>query len=82
MQTLPGLAAFGHFYVRASHDKFIKQADDYSPAVKDIRDDLLTAAANGIISRNPALYARMSDREGIVLDDETEYKPLRIRAAP
>jgi len=50
--------------------------------VKDIRDDLLTAAANGIISRNPALYARMSDREGIVLDDETEYKPLRIRAAP
>lgn len=83
MQTIPGLAAFGHFHVRPSHDKFIKQADDYNPAVKEIRDDLLTAVANGIISRNPALYARMSEtKEGLVIDNEDEYKPLRVRAAP
>jgi hypothetical protein len=83
MQTIPGLAAFGHFFVRASHDKFIKQADDYNPAVKEIADDLLTAVANAIISRNPALYQRMAGAdEGRVLDDESQFKPLRLRAAP
>lgn len=82
MQTIPGLAAFGHFHVRPSHDKFIKQADDYNPGVKEIRDDLLTAVANAIIRRNPALYNNMSEKEGRVLEDESQYKRLRVRAAP
>lgn len=83
MQTIPGLAAFGHFWVRPSHTKFIKQADDYNPAVKDVEDDLLTAVANGIISMNPGLRANMLDGDTMLaLEDESDYKPLRIGGCP
>lgn len=83
MQTIPGLAAFGHFFIRPHHTKFIEQADNYDPTVKDIPDDLLTAVANGIIASNPAMRARLTDQHGQFLpDDESEYKPLNVRKAP
>ena len=83
MQTIPGLAAFGHFHIRPTHDKFIKQADDYNPGVREIKDDLLTAVANAIIRRNPNLYLHMAGAdEGRVIDDESQYKTRMIRAAP
>lgn len=84
MQTIPGLAAFGHFYVRPGMSKLIEQADDYDPETLNAKDDLLTAIANGIISLNPAMKSRMvADPEtGTLVLDESEYKPLRIRHAP
>jgi len=84
MQTIPGLAAFGHFHVRPGMSKLIEQADDYDPAEKNSRDDLLTAVANGIISLNPALAGLMvEDKEtGAMVLDESQYKPLNVRHAP
>jgi len=83
MQTIPGLAAFGHFYVRSHHSKLLKQADDYDPQTKNIPDDILTAIANGIISYNPALRAAMTDPEtGLIQDDESMYPDLVVRGAP
>ena len=85
MQTIPGLAAFGHFHIRPTHTKLLQQADDYDPSVKDIPDDLLTAIANAIISLNPAIRSLLVEDElGYLLaqDDEREYKPLRLRGAP
>src|SRR3990170_4154689 len=32
MQTIPGLAAFGHFHIRPTHTKFLQQADEYDPS--------------------------------------------------
>lgn len=84
MQTIPGLVAYGHFHCRPSHTKFLQQADDYAPAVKDIPDDILTAIANGIISYNPALRSHMVEDEttGLMILDESQYKPIRVRASP
>ena len=84
MQTIPGLAAFGHFHCRPHHTKLLKQADDYDPQIKDIADDILTAIANAIISFNPAMRATMTDPEtGAALpDNEDEYEPLTIGGAP
>jgi hypothetical protein len=84
MQTIPGLAAYGHFHVRPSHTKFIAQADDYNPSVKDIPDDLLTAVANAIVDRNPALAQTLvTDPEtGEIGMDESEYEPLTVRGCP
>lgn len=83
MQTIPGLAAFGHFYCRPHHTEFLKEADDYDPQVKDIPDDILTSIANAIISYNPALRTAMTDPEtGIIEDDESGYEPLTVRGAP
>ena len=84
MQTIPGLAAFGHFHIRPTMSKLIEQADDYDPEVKNIKDDLLTAIANAIISLNPAMKSRMIEEPetGLMVLDESEYKPLVIRGAP
>lgn len=84
MQTIPGAAAFGHFFVRPSHTKLIKQADDFDPAVKDIRDDILTMVANGIIASNPAMRSHLSSKEeGKVLElDESQYEELDYAGAP
>lgn len=84
MQTIPGLTAFGHFWIRPGMSKLIEQADDYDPAVKNIRDDILTAIANGIICLNPALRRNLTQdpETGALRDDESDYKPLRIRHAP
>jgi hypothetical protein len=83
MQTIPGLAAFGHFWCRPHHSKLLQQADDYDPQVKDAADDLLTAIANGIISWNPGIRAALTDPEtGLLVDDESEYEPLTLRGAP
>lgn len=84
MQTLPGLMAFGHFHLRPHHTKFISQADDYDPQVKNIEDDLLTAVANAIISLNPALRSIMvEDPTGhLMLEDESQYEPLNVTACP
>ena len=84
MQTIPGLAAFGHFWVRPHMTALLTQADEYDPQVKDIPDDLLTAIANGIIASNMALRAGLVDssEEGIIEMDEREYEPLTIHGAP
>ena len=85
MQTLPGLFAFGHFWCRPHHTKFIQQADDYDPQIKDIKDDILTAIANGIVSMNPALRVLSGSEEDEykrLIDEEKEYKPLTFRGAP
>lgn len=85
MQTIPGLVAFGHMYLHPGMTELISQMDDYDPTVKDISDDYLTALANGIISINPALRHLIGDAssdEAGYEDDESEYKPLRVRAAP
>jgi len=84
MQTLPGLMAFGHFFCRPHHTKFLQQADDYDPQVKDVKDDILTAIANGIISSNPGLrlMAAGDDDMKRLIEDEAEYKPIRLRGAP
>ena len=84
MQTIPGLVAYGHFFIHKSMDKFLTQADDYDPTIKDIADDFLTAVANGIIAANPALRLHMTENAetGELMDDESSYKPLRVRAAP
>jgi hypothetical protein len=51
---------------------------------KDISDDFLTAIANGIIAENPALRLNLIEdpETGMLIDDERDYKPLRVRAAP
>jgi len=84
MQTLPGLMAFGHLHIRPHHTKFIQQADDYDPSVKNIADDLLTAVANGVISLNPAMRSTLVEDDHGYLHpaDEDAYKPLVRRAAP
>lgn len=84
MQTLPGLMAFGHLFVRPTHTKFIQQADDYDPQVRDIADDLLTAVANAIVECNPALRASMVEDpvSGHLVLDETEYKAIDYRGSP
>lgn len=84
MQTIPGLAAFGHFWIRPGHSKLLDQADAYDPSVKDAEDDLLTAIANGIISYNPALRSGiLTDTEtGLIELDESEYAPIVVRGAP
>ena len=86
MQTIPGLAAYGHFYCRPSHTKFIQQADDYNPSVKEIPDDILTAVANAIVVRNPALMMHLTeDKEtGEYIDQsENDYKePATVRGCP
>jgi hypothetical protein len=83
MQTIPGLAAFGHFYCRPHHAKFLSQADDYDPQTKNIPDDILTAIANAIISYNPAIRAAMTDPEtGLAVEDESIYEELDFRGAP
>lgn len=84
MQTLPGLMAFGHFWCRPHHTKFISQADDYDPQNKDVKDDILTAIANGIISANPALrvLAGGEDEMKRLADDEAQYKPIGLRGSP
>lgn len=84
MQTIPGLAAFGHFWVRPSHTKFISQADEYDPAVKNISDDLLTAVANAIISLNPAMRTLTGVTYEAQLEalGEREYEPLSVGGAP
>lgn len=85
MQTLPGLISFGHFYVRPHHTKFIQQADDYDPQVREIKDDLLTAVANAIISSNPGLRLEYASDESYLkqlAEEEREYKPLTVRGAP
>ena len=85
MQTIPGLAAYGHFYVRPSHTKFIQQADDYDPQVKDISDDLLTAVANAIISSNPGIRAAMGgnvDADTLPSEDENDIPDLVFGGSP
>lgn len=84
MQTIPGLAAMGHFWIHKSMIDLITEADDYDPSVKDIADDWLTAIANGIISGNPALRSLMTESEtgDYMLDDESDYKPIKMRACP
>lgn len=86
MQTIPGLVAFGHLHIHKSMVDFVTEADDYDPTVKDIADDWLTALANGIISGNPALLAMMAEQGaeslGEYVEDESQYKPIRLRAAP
>lgn len=84
MQTIPGHAAYGHFYIHPSMKELISEADDYDPQVKDIADDYLTAIANGIISLNPALRLELTEdpETGMLVDDESDYKPIRVRAAP
>ena len=84
MQSIPGLAAFGHLWLHPGMVELVQEADDYDPAVKEIADDYLTALANGIIASNPALRLLMGTdgEEGEVYDDETDYKPLRVRHAP
>lgn len=84
MQSIPALAAYGHFWIRAGMSKLIQQADDYDPAVKNIADDLLTAIANGIVDSNPAIRsALVHDPEtGGVIFDESEFQPLRIGGCP
>ena len=84
MQTIPGLAAFGHFFIRPGMSKLIEQADDYDPSLTNAKDDLLTAIANGIISSNPALKSRMIEDKttGLLVLDESEYKTLNVRHAP
>lgn len=83
MQTIPGLSAYGHFWIHKSMTELVTQADDYDPSIKDIADDILTAIANGIISANPALMLEMTENAtGELSHNEDEYKPLRLRAAP
>lgn len=84
MQALPGLMAFGHLYIHPSMKDLISEMDDYDPQIKDIPDDWLTALANGIIAINPALRSRMTEdpETGQLVNDESEYKPLRVRACP
>lgn len=85
MQTIPGLAAYGHLWLHKSMSFIVAQADDYDPAVKDIADDYLTAIANGIISANPALMLQLSEGGEIgeaPASNEDLYKPLRIESCP
>ncbi len=84
MQTIPGLAAYGHFHVRPSHTKFIQQADDYNPSVKDIPDDLLTSVANAIVDQNPALQAMLVENPvtGMLEMDESQYEDLHPGGCP
>jgi len=84
MQTIPGLAAFGHFHVRPTHTKLLQQADEYDPSIKDIPDDLLTAIANAIISLNPAMRSLLTEDElgGLVLENEENYPALVSRGCP
>lgn len=85
MQTIPTLAAHGHFHVRPSHTKFIAQADDYDPAVKKIADDLLTAVANAIISSNPGLREALSgnvDSDSLPNENEDDIPELEFGGCP
>lgn len=83
MQSIPGLVAYGHFFIHKSMTAFVTQADDYDPSIKKIKDDILTAVANGIISANPALMAIMTESEtGEPANEEAGYKPIRVRGCP
>lgn len=82
MQAIPGLAAYGHFYIRSSMTELITQADDYDPGVKDQPDDLLDAIATGITAMNPAIRA-MNVLEGEYAKlDESQYERIEFRGAP
>jgi len=83
MGTIPGISAYGHFYIHPSMTEFIEQADDYDPQVKDQPDDILDMVAIGIIDYNPALH-----QAGLTIDGEAQRvdddygEPLRMRGAP
>ncbi len=85
MSTIPMLAAYGHFWIKAGMSELITQADDYDPNIKDQPDDLLDAISMGIIDQNPALRASLvEDPEGIGQDmqDESQYEDLHVGGAP
>lgn len=85
MSAIPGLAAFGHFWIRAGMSELLTQADDYDPNVKEQADDLLDAISMAIIDQNPALRAQMTEDEfatGQKKLDESDYAPLRVGGCP
>lgn len=87
MQALPGLVAYGHFYIRPSMTELIAQADDYDPNVKDQPDDLLDAIATGITCMNPAIRLEASsDIDGefrrIKEEEERDYPALSGGGCP
>lgn len=84
MQTIPGLSAYGHFFIRPSMSDLLEEADNYDPEVKDIPDDILTAIANGIVSLNPAMRSKMVENKitGHLMVDESEYPVLHVGGAP
>lgn len=84
MQTIPGLAAFGHFHVRPTHTKLIEQATDYDPQQPAAKDDILTAIANGIVAYNPALKSRLIENPvtKVMEVDESEYETLEAGGCP
>lgn len=85
MQTIPGLAAWGHFWIRPGHSKLVDQANDYNPEDPNAVDDILTAIANGIVVSNPGFKHRhlSSDVEGKPRElDESEYEELEVSGCP
>lgn len=84
MQTIPGLGAYGHFFIRPSMSDLLEEGDNYDPQVKDIPDDILTAIANGIIALNPAMRSRLVENKvtGTLMMDESDYSPLHVGMAP
>lgn len=85
MQTIPGLAAYGHFHCRPTHTAFISQADDYDPKTKDPADDLLTAVANAVIESNPGmrfLLGENADADALPNEDESDIEDVVIGGCP
>lgn len=87
MQAIPGLAAYGHFFVKATMSELFTQADDYDPSVKGQADDLLDAIATGITASNPAIRALVANGsiEGEfkrIEEEQSEYPELEFGGAP
>lgn len=88
MSTIPGLAAFGHFWITPGMSELIQQADDYNPDIEDQEDDLLDGIATAIMDLNPALKDMLLqggddgvNQHGGILD-ESQYGDIVLDGAP
>jgi len=83
VQTLSGLVNYGHLHIHPSMSKLVTQMDEYDPLDDSQHDDILDALAIGITELSPHLRAAVTvDGDFELVDDESEYKTLRIGGCP
>lgn len=82
IQALSGLLAFGHFYCRPEHTKFLEQLAEYAPT-KRMHDDVLDMVAMAITAGAPAMRDDAIDAEFELLRaEEDNYPELEFRGCP
>jgi hypothetical protein len=83
IQTLSGLVAYGHLYIKPSMTKLITQMDEYDPLDTSLHDDILDMLAMGVTALIPNLRNSVTvEGEYTVVLDESMYETLLIGGCP